>query len=115
MAMLRGHHRGLSTGHVFKGVVRELGRASCLLMREMPEDKGYRQTKSPGAEVQHVRKSASRSRHRCGKQTRGMGIRYRKGAMSEPTGMGKGSLVAADKSVIQRVGIPSCQLLVSDT
>ena len=95
MAKQQGHHRGLSTGHVFKGVVRELGRASCLLMRERPEDKGYRQTKSPGADVNHVGISASRSQHWRGKQIRGMGIRYRKGAMSEPTGMGKGSLSGA--------------------
>jgi len=28
---LSGYHRGLRAGHVFKGVIRELGRAICLL------------------------------------------------------------------------------------
>lgn len=31
MAMHLRHHRGLRTGHTFKRVDRELGRASCLL------------------------------------------------------------------------------------
>ena len=41
-----GHHRGLRAGHVYIGVTRELGRATCLLV-ENP-DAGDRVTKSPG-------------------------------------------------------------------
>lgn len=35
---LLGHHRGLGTGHAYKGVARELGRANCLLAK-IPENK----------------------------------------------------------------------------
>src|SRR5215510_13907575 len=41
-----GHHRGLRAGHVFTGGTRELGRATCLLVRD-PEW-GDRVTKGPG-------------------------------------------------------------------
>ena len=44
-----GHHRGLRSGHVFIGVTRKLGRSDCLLAGKMPEEKGYRKKKSPGA------------------------------------------------------------------
>ena len=42
-----GHHRGLRTGHVFKGVIRELGRASRLLGRNS-RSKGDRRNQHPG-------------------------------------------------------------------
>ena len=42
-----GHHRGLRAGHVFKGVIRELGRASRLL-RNNRRSKGDRRNQHPG-------------------------------------------------------------------
>jgi hypothetical protein len=42
-----GHHRGLRAGHGFKGVTRELGRASRLLGRES-RTKGDRHNQHPG-------------------------------------------------------------------
>ena len=43
-----GHHRGLRAGHVFKGVTRELGRASRLLGRNS-RTMGDRRNQHPGA------------------------------------------------------------------
>jgi hypothetical protein len=42
-----GHHRGLRAGHVFKGVIRELGRASRLLGNNR-RSKGDRRNQHPG-------------------------------------------------------------------
>ena len=42
-----GHHRGLRAGHVFKGVIRELGRASRLLGSNR-RNKGDRRNQHPG-------------------------------------------------------------------
>ena len=42
-----GHHRGLRAGHVFKGVIRELGRASRLLGSNR-RSKGDRRNQHPG-------------------------------------------------------------------
>ena len=42
-----GHHRGLRAGHVGKRVIRELGRASCLLGRNS-RNKGDRLKQHPG-------------------------------------------------------------------
>ena len=42
-----GHHRGLRAGHVFKGVIRELGRASRLLGNNR-RSKGDRRKQHPG-------------------------------------------------------------------
>jgi hypothetical protein len=42
-----GHHRGLRAGHVFKGVIRELGRASRLLGNNR-RNKGDRSNQHPG-------------------------------------------------------------------
>ena len=43
----RGHHRGLRAGHVFRGVIRELGRASRLLGSQSRKE-GDRQNQHPG-------------------------------------------------------------------
>ena len=43
----RGHHRSLRAGHVFKGVIRELGRASRLLGSQS-RSKGDRHKQHPG-------------------------------------------------------------------
>jgi hypothetical protein len=43
----RGHHRGLRAGHVFRGVTRELGRASRLLGSKSRKE-GDRQNQHPG-------------------------------------------------------------------
>ena len=42
-----GHHRGLRAGHVFKGVIRELGRASRLLGNQS-RNEGERRKQHPG-------------------------------------------------------------------
>ena len=42
-----GHHRGLRAGHVFRGVIRELGRASRLLGNNS-RSKGDRRNQHPG-------------------------------------------------------------------
>ena len=42
-----GHHRGLRAGHVFRGVIRELGRASRLLGNNR-RSKGDRRNQHPG-------------------------------------------------------------------
>ena len=42
-----GHHRGLRAGHVFKGVIRELGRASRLLGNKS-RNEGERSKQHPG-------------------------------------------------------------------
>ena len=42
-----GHHRGLRAGHVFRGVIRELGRASRLLGNNR-RSKGNRRNQHPG-------------------------------------------------------------------
>ena len=42
-----GHHRGLRAGHVFRGVIRELGRASRLLGNHR-RSKGDRRNQHPG-------------------------------------------------------------------
>ena len=71
-----GHHRGLRAGHVGKGVIRELGRASRLLGTNR-RSKGDRRNQHPGASWEGHKE--------------GVNPRYRKGAKSGPTGTDGGS------------------------
>ena len=86
-----GHHRGLRAGHVDKGVIRELGRASRLLGNNR-RSKGDRRQSTPwrllaDAASRRANPGASREGH----EPERVNPRYRKGAKSGPTGTDEGS------------------------
>ncbi len=86
-----GHHRDLRSGHVFRGVIRELGRTSRLLGSQC-RSTGDRLNQHPGVRrwmraVSEPSLAASQAEH----ETQRVNPRYRSGAKSEPTGTDEGS------------------------
>ena len=85
-----GHHRGLRAGHVDKGVIRELGRASRLLGTNRRSE-GDRRNQHPGVRWA-TRPADEPNLAEAGRDTKQrVNPRYRKGAKSGPTGMDEGS------------------------
>ena len=84
-----GHHRGLRAGHVFKGVTRELGRASRLLGSKSRSE-GDRHNQHPGV-CRWMRSAGEPTSAQAGKDTNEKRVnpRYRKGAKANQPGRTK--------------------------
>jgi len=85
----RGHHRSLRAGHVFKGVIRELGRASRLLGSKS-RSKGDRPNQHPGV-CWWMRAAGEPTSAQAGRDTNEKRVnpRYRKGAKANRPGRTK--------------------------
>jgi len=95
------HHRGLRAGHEFKGVTRELERAllSPQVRNQHPEEKGYRNTKSPwrlrGASSPKGEPSGGSHLREDTRTAREAGEVSRNERQSEVTREGHGAVLAA--------------------